>query len=148
MLSPAEKLCTLSSGIFFLTALLTGVWKWREMATSKSGEASKYVNTAHRSSLLYSFAALLLGRFTTLNNFSENVNYYSVVPPLFFFGSAIGTYLIHGVLQDTNNQIAKPRLGKRILPVWVTPLFMCSLVVAEIGGFLVLFYGFVVAEYF
>ena len=51
-LSDAEKLCTLAAGVFFTTALLTGVWKWRSMATSKSGTAPKYVDTAHRASLL------------------------------------------------------------------------------------------------
>ena len=40
-LGEAEKLCTLSAGVFFLTALLTGVWKWRGMATRKGGQAHK-----------------------------------------------------------------------------------------------------------
>jgi hypothetical protein len=146
-LSPAERLCVLCSGIFFLTALLTGVWKWRAMATSKSGEAPKYVSTAHRSALMYSFAALLLGKFATLNDLSADLNYAAVVPPLAFFGLAIGTYVVHGVLQDTQNQIAKPKLGRQTLPRWVTPAFMVSLVAAEIGGFAILLLGFVDAAY-
>ena len=43
-LAPAEKLCMLGSGVFFMTALLTGVWKWRCMATSKGGQAPRYVD--------------------------------------------------------------------------------------------------------
>jgi hypothetical protein len=97
---------------------------------------------------LYSFAALLLGHFSSLNNYSEQTNVYAVTPPLVFFALAIGSYIIHGALGDTQNQIAKPRLGTRVLPVWVTPLFMISLVVAEIGGFGVLLLGFIRAAYF
>ena len=115
-LSEAEKLCTLCAGIFFLTALLTGVWKWRSMATSKNGMAHKYVDTAHRASLLYSFAALLLGRFSTLNDLSARTNVLAVSAPLLFFALAIGSYIVHGVLRDTSNQIAKPRLGHGV--VW------------------------------
>ena len=147
-LSQAEKLCTLCAGMFFLTALVTGVWKWRGMATSKSGAAHKYVDTAHRASLLYSFAALLLGRFASLNNLSPGINTTAVAAPLLFFALAIGSYVLHGVLGDTTNQIAKPRLGRQPLPVWVTPLFMAALVVAEMVGFCVLLYGFVEAAYF
>jgi hypothetical protein len=133
---------------YFLTALLTGVGKWREMTRSKSGEAPRCVNIAHRSSLLYSFAALLLGHFSSLNNYSEQTNVHAVTPPLVFFALAIGSYIIHGVLGDTQNQIAEPQLGTRVLPAWVAPLFMISLVVAEIGGFGVLLLGFIRAAYF
>ena len=56
-------------------------------------------------------------------------------------------YLVHAVLGDTQNQIAKPKIGRTVLPVWVTPLFMSALVAAEIGGFCVLFYGYVKAAY-
>ena len=147
-LSPAERLRTLCSGVFFMTALLTGVWKWRCMVGSKSGEAPKYVNVAHRSSLLYSFAALLLGHFSSLNKYSSQTNFYAVAAPLLFFGLSIGTYILHGALGDTTNQIVKPRLGKHMLPAWITPLFMISLVAAEISGFGVLLVGFVRAAYF
>jgi hypothetical protein len=92
-LSDAEKLCTLCSGIFFLTGLLTGVWKWRCMATSKSGSAPHYVDVAHRASLMYSFAALLLGHFASLNDLSSRVNVLAVSAPLLFFGLAINTYV-------------------------------------------------------
>jgi hypothetical protein len=146
-LLPAERLCILWAGIFFMTALLTGVWKWRCMAATKTGDAPRYVNIAHRSSLLYTFAALTLGKFSTLNRLSNETNVHAVSPPLAFFALSIGSYIIHGVLGDTNNQIAKPRLGSQTLPRWLTPLFMWTLVVAEIGGFAVLFGGFIHAAY-
>jgi hypothetical protein len=70
-----------------------------------------------------------------------------VTAPLLFFALATGTYLLHGVLGDTHNQIAKPRIGRTALPVWATPLFMSLLVAAEIGGFLVLLLGYIQAAY-
>ena len=148
-LSPAERLCVLCAGFFFMTALLTGVWKWRRMAAAgnKTGEAPKYVTTAHRASLLYAFASMLLGRFAALNHYSAATNTAAVVPPLLFFALAILSYIVHGVLGDTSNQIAKPRLGRRVLPAWVTPLFMVALTLAEIGGFGVLLVGFAQAAY-
>ena len=105
------------------------------------------MDIAHRASLMYTFAALTLAKFSTLNHLSEVTNLYSVAGPLVFFGLAIASYVVHGLLGDTNNQIAKPRLGKRTLPAWATPVFMCSLVGAEIGGFAVLLFGFVDAAY-
>jgi hypothetical protein len=117
------------------------------MSTSKTGSAHKYIDTAHRASLMYSFAALLLKEFSSYNEYSEDANFYACFFPLLFFGFAISTYLLHGLLEDTSNQISKPRLGRTVLPVWVTPMFMSALVVAEIGGFVVLLFGFVHAYF-
>ena len=83
-----------------------------------------------------------------LNKYSSQTNFYAVAAPLLFFGLSIGTYILHGALGDTTNQIVKPRLGKHMLPAWITPLFMISLVAAEISGFGVLLVGFVRAAYF
>ena len=33
---------------------------------------------------------------------------------------AIGAYILHGWLGDTTNMIAKPRLGRQVLPPWVS----------------------------
>ena len=66
--------------------------------------------------------------------------------PLLYFGFAILTYVIHGLLRDTDNQLRKPhRMGSMSLsPLYMAGL-MWSLVIAEIGGFVVLFYGVLVA---
>ena len=147
-LLPGERLCVLCAGIFFMTALLSGIWKWRCMANSKIGATPRYVDLSHRTSLLYTFAALTLGKFSTLNRLSEDTNLRAVTAPLLYFGLSIAMYVVHGILGDTDNQIAKPRLGRNNpLPVWLTPVFMVSLVVAEIGGFAVLLFGFVDAAY-
>ena len=50
--------------------------------------------------------------------------------------------MLHGWLADTDNQLRKPhRLGRGTLPGGLMAVFMWALIVGEIGGFLVLFYG-------
>jgi hypothetical protein len=71
------------------------------------------------------------------------VTFWSAVAPIVFFALAISTYIIHGILKDTNNQMKKPhKLGTFILPNWVIITFMVVLIIAEIGGFGILFVGF------
>lgn len=138
-MSLAEKICLTAALLFFMTGLLTGIWKYRHMARSADATAPTYVNIAHRSSLLYSFAALLLAQFSAYSVFSDAVNTAAALSALAFFAFAVGTYVIHGLLQDTDNQLQRPhRLGQRLLPPWVTGLFMTLLIVGEVGGTLVL----------
>ncbi|MDX1755448.1 MAG: hypothetical protein R3175_05240 [Marinobacter sp.] len=138
----AEKLCITAAFVFFMTGLLTGILKYRCMATSANASAPVYVNVAHRSSLMYAFAALLLAFFARLSVFTDLVDTLAAIAALAFFAFAITTYIIHGLLDDTSNQLRKPhRLGKRALPSWVTPVFMASLIVAEVGGAAVLGVG-------
>lgn len=139
---PAVVLCLIAAGVFFLSGLLTGVWKYAHIARSPQAVAPVYVDIAHRSSLLYSFAALLLAQFAALSAWSDAVNFWAAAAPLAFFASAIGGYILHGLLRDTDNQFLKPqRIGSLALPRGALGLFMGLLIVAEIGGFLVLFAG-------
>lgn len=141
-MSAAESLAIVAAGVFFLNGLLTGVWKYLQMRKSPDALAHPYVDIAHRTSLMYSFAAILLAYFARIADLPEAVAFWSVLFPLVFFAGAIVSYMIHGVLQDTDNQIRKPSvLGRGTLPAWVVPTAMWALVVAEIGGFVVLFYG-------
>jgi hypothetical protein len=138
-MSLAEKICLSAAFLFFMTGLLTGIWKYRHMARSEDATSPVYVDIAHRSSLLYSFAALLLAAFSAHSVLADWVNTTAAVAALVFFAFAIGTYVIHGLLQDTDNQLRRPhRLGKRQLPSWVTGFFMLLLIVGEVGGALVL----------
>src|ERR1700758_5138497 len=54
------KAVLLAAAAMFLQALLLGVWKYRQMATSETHLAHPYLDTAHRAALLYSFALLLI----------------------------------------------------------------------------------------
>lgn len=143
---PAVVLAVLAAGVFFLAGLLTGVWKYVAMMRSDKAEAPYYVNIAHRTSLLYAFAALLLAVFADLSAWSDRVNFWATLFPLVFFAAAIFTYVLHGLLRDTDNQLARPhRLGPLTLPGIMIQGFMWALIAGELGGFLVLFAGVIEA---
>lgn len=139
----AADLCLLAAGVFFMTGLLTGAWKYLAMARSAEAQSPVYVDIAHRASLMYAFAAILMREFVPYSPFSDAVTTLAAGLPLLFFGLAIGTYVIHGVLKDTDNQLRRPHvLGRRTLPAWMIAGFMIALMAAEIGGFALLFWGF------
>ena len=145
-LKPSALVGLTSAGLFFLTGLLTGVWKARWMMTSPDAKAPYYVDIAHRTSLLYSFACLLLATFAQFSAWSDPVNIWAVLVPVVFFAGAVASYVVHGVLRDTDNQLRRPyRLGARELPPALMRVGMAGIVVGEIGGFAVLFAGFLAA---
>lgn len=124
----------LAAGLIFLLALVPGIWKYRQMATSPDHLAHPYVDIAHRSALLYSFATLLVAVFVELSAWPAWVNAAAAATIVTFFVGAIGSYILHGAKRDTTNQLSQP--GRSI------HVAMVSLIVAEIGGFAVLLSGF------
>ena len=128
------KAVLLLAAAMFLWALLLGVWKWRQMATADDGLAHPYVDTAHRAALLYSFALLLVATFVELSGWSSLVNLLAAGAMAFYFYAAVAGYAVHGWKRDTDNQFRDPVRG--------TNAFMVALIVAEIGGWLVLIAGF------
>ena len=141
-MSLAEKYCLTAAFVFFLTGLLTGIWKYLAIARSPDATAPVYVDIAHRSSLLYGFAAILLGQLAAVSAFSAEVNAWAALVALFFFGFAILTYILHGLLRDTDNQFRRPyQLGSMHLPAFLFRLSMLALIAGEVGGTLVLGVG-------
>lgn len=139
---PGVRISILAAGVFFSSGLLTGAWKYFCIARSPKAQAPVYVDIAHRTSLLYSFAALLLAQFAALSAYSPQVNFWAAAIPLAFFAAAIFGYIVHGVLNDTDNQLQKPhKVGKVNLPHGSLEGFMWLLMIGEIGGFAVLFAG-------
>lgn len=144
----ADQLCLLAAGLFFLTGLLTGVWKYLCIASTEATTAAApvYVDIAHRASLMYAFAALLLREFVPYSPLSPVGTLWAVSMPLLFFAAAIAGYILHGLLRDTDNQLRHPhRLGALKLPRVAMRGFMWMLVAAEIGGFSILLYGFLIS---
>lgn len=129
------KAVLLGAALMFLFALLLGVWKYRQMSESPDGLAHPYVDTAHRAALLYSFALLLVATFVELSAWGTAVNLIAAGAMAFYFFAAVAGYAVHGRRRDTDNQFRDPVAG--------TNAFMTSLIVAEIGGWLVLVAGFV-----
>jgi hypothetical protein len=132
------KVVLLLAAAMFLWALLLGVWKYRQMATSADGLAHPYVDTAHRAALLYSFALLLVSTFVELSGWSMPVNLLAAGAMAFYFFAAVAGYAVHGRRRDTTNQFHPPIRG--------THAFMWALIATEIGGWLVLVAGFVQAQ--
>jgi len=142
----AEWLCWLATGLFFLSGLLTGVWKYVEINRSDNGRAHYYVDIAHRTSLMYSFSCVVLAGFASRSAWSDSVNTWAAAGPILFFALAVGGYIVHGFLKDTTNQMKKPhKLGHYSIPNKIMSTFMWLLVLFEIGGFMVLFLGFLSA---
>lgn len=140
-INPAQQAALVAAGVFFLVGLLTGVWKYWHMHSRQKRE-HYYIGIAHRASLMYAFAALLLERFAVFSVWPDRVNLWAVLASVLFFALAIGTYAVHGLLQDTTNQLKAPyKVGRIPLPTALVVGFMLLLIVAELGGFLVLFSG-------
>lgn len=129
---------TAACGVFFLTALVLGVWKWRAMLSAPDHLAPHYVDTAHRAALLYSFACLVLIHFVELSPFSEPVNVAAVSFPLMFFAVAILSYIQLGWRDTTDNVFDKRDFS--------TTTGVALLGISEIGGFAVLLAGFVLSQ--
>jgi hypothetical protein len=144
----AEVFCLLAAGVFFSSGLLTGVWKYRAMMASADAQAPVYVDIAHRTSLMYAFAAILLREFVPYSPLSPTGTLWAVAVPILYFASAIAMYILHGILRDTDNQLRRPHvLGKGSVPGFLITFYMVGLIVGEIGGFAILFYGLLISVF-
>ncbi len=132
----APRIALAASGIFFMTGLLTVVWKYMCMRRHQAAEAPHYVNVAHRAALMYAFSAQLLAVFAAVGAFSDTVNTVAVIFPLLFFGIAIIHYINLGLTSQSNNSMRDSSGRKKDY------LILNVLAVAEIGGFSVLLLGF------
>lgn len=139
----AVKLAVLFSGIFLWTGMLTGVWKYWQIRQSAQSRAHYYVDIAHRSSLLYAPAALILAVLAYFSAFPAWLNLLCVAINLVFFSFSILSYALHGWLQDTSNQFkTSHRLGaKMTLPNWMMTGAMLLLVAGEVGATALLLLG-------
>lgn len=134
------KAVLLAAALMFLWALLLGVLKFRQMDSSEEGLAHPYTDIAHRAALMYSFALLLVATFVELSGWGVAVNLIGAGALAFYFYAAVLGYMVHGIKRDTDNQFRRPVRGLEA--------FMATLIVAEIGGWLVLIAGFLDAQIF
>jgi hypothetical protein len=139
-LHTATKAVLLADAVMFLLAQLLGVWKYRQIVTSESHAAHIYVDIAHRVALFYSFALLLVATFVQFSGWSAVVNLLAAGAMTLYFYASVAGYAIHGWREDTDNQFRKPMPGLHA--------YMLTLIVAEIGGWLVLSAGFLDGQVF
>ncbi|TDK91251.1 hypothetical protein [Mycolicibacterium mucogenicum] len=139
VLGTATAVTLFAAGLIFLLALVLGIWKYRQMAVNPDHLAHPYVDIAHRAALMYSFATLLVAVFVQLSAWPAWVNLTAAMVLVFFFVVAIAAYIQHGFRQDTTNQFEHPSGSLHA--------GMLALIFGEVGGFLVLLAGFVVAQF-
>lgn len=140
-----ETICITACGLFFLTGLVTGVWKYAYIRQGPDFRAPRYVSVSHRTALMYSFACLVLLELTRRGSLPGIIEAGIVLALVSFFALAQGSYILHGLLRDTDNQLARPhRLGSHVWPPLTITLFMLTLITVEVTGFLVLFIAAVV----
>jgi hypothetical protein len=128
------KLSLVALGVFFLTALLTGVWKYRHMITSANHLAPPYVDIAHKAALHYSFAILIVIKFEEVSGLGTTLNLLGASLIIGFFAIATSTYVMLGFKNETDNQFKTHNFN--------TTAGMWMLIAAEFSGFLLLFGGF------
>lgn len=123
------------SGVFLWVGMLTGVWKYYQIGHSPQARAHYYVDIAHRSSLLYAPASLIIAVLAYFSVWSEGLNLIFVLINLFFFSFSILSYVLHGWLKDTTNQFKQPhQMGHWHLPKWMLSSAMIFLVIGELGA--------------
>ena len=134
-MNTAIKISLLASGVFLLTGLMTGVVKYRRIMSSPNHRAPVYIDIAHRASLLYSFASLVMAKLLEYSPYSQSIQLVAVSLPLFFFAVTIGGYYVFGMLNTTDNIFNKRN--------FITTWYMYALIGGEIGGFAIILWGFV-----
>ncbi|MBJ9720238.1 hypothetical protein I5515_00285 [Acinetobacter calcoaceticus] len=132
-LPKAVQLAIVFSSIFLWIGMLTGVWKYWQIRRSDLHRAHYYVDIAHRSSLLYAAASLILAVLSYFTVLNENIALWCVLANVLFFSFSILVYIVHGYLKDTTNQFKTPhQLGRFNLPSWLMSLMMVALIITEL----------------
>ncbi len=131
----AVRLTLAASGIFLFVGLIGGVLKYRGIMTSPDHQAHPYIDIAHRASLLYSFAALVMAVLLSFSPYSEQVQLLITTVPLFFFAVAIAQYYWLGLQGKVSNQFKHRNFA--------TTWGMLFLIVGEVGGVGAIVWGFI-----
>ncbi|HEY0004178.1 MAG TPA: hypothetical protein VGB17_05160 [Pyrinomonadaceae bacterium] len=134
LMSLAIKISLAASGIFLMSGLLTGILKYRGIMTSEEHRAPVYIDIAHRASFLYSFAALVIAKLLEYSPYSQTVQVWAAVLPLAFFAITILGYTLTGLQNRTDNLFRERN--------FTTTWYMYALILAEIGGFAIILWGF------
>ncbi len=136
----AIKIALLFSGLFLLSGMLTGVWKYAKIMSSAEYKAPVYVDIAHRASFFYSFACLVIAKLTEFSPFSPNLQLLIVAFPLAYFALTVTGYIKEGFVNRTENMFAERN--------FITTWFMYGLIIGEIGGLLFIIGGFIYTQFF
>ncbi len=138
-MTAAAKVALLFSGIFLLTGMVTGVWKYAKTMASGEHRAPVYVDIAHRASFFYSFACAVIAQLIAYSPFANGFQIAIVAVPIAFFALTVAGYIREGLIDRTENMFAERN--------FVTTTFMYLLIAGEIGGFALILGGFVYSQF-
>jgi hypothetical protein len=136
----AVKLSLLAAGLFLLSGMLTGVWKYSKIMSSKEHRAPVYVDIAHRTSFFYSFASLVIAALANFSPYPEFWQIAFVAVPLIYFAVTVIGYIREGYVNRTENIFRERN--------FVTTWFVYSLIAGEIVGFSFVLGGFIYTQFF
>lgn len=135
----AVKLTLAASGIFLFVGLIGGILKYRGIMTTPGHRAHPYIDIAHRASLLYSFAALVMAALLIFSPYPDSVQLVITGVPLFFFAAAIARYYRFGLEGKITNQFEERNFH--------TTWGMLLLIVGELGGVGAIVWGFISSQF-
>ncbi|MEP6848296.1 MAG: hypothetical protein ABI999_05520 [Acidobacteriota bacterium] len=135
----AVKISLLFSGLFLLSGMATGIWKYRKIMASPDHTAPVYVDIAHRTSFFYCFASLVISRLVEFSPFGTAWQVLIVAVPLSYFVLTVIGYIRQGYVDKTKNMFEERN--------FITTWFMYGLIGGEIGGFLLILGGFIYSQF-
>lgn len=135
----AVQITLAASGIFLFVGMIGGILKYHGIMNSPDHRAHPYIDIAHRASLLYSFAALVMAVLLFFSPYSLAIQLVITCVPLFFFAVAIAQYFRLGLQRKTNNQFKERNFN--------TTWGMLLLIVGELGGVGAIVWGFISSQF-
>jgi hypothetical protein len=135
----AVQITLAAAGLFLFVGLIGGVMKYHGIMTSENHRAPVYIDVAHRASLMYSFAALVMAELLKYSPYSVAVQCVITVVPLFFFATAVAQYFKLGIENKVRNQFKQRS--------FVTTWGMLFLIVGEVGGVGAIVWGFIQTQF-
>lgn len=129
------KVVYLISGLFLFLGMTIGILKYRAMMRSEDHKAPVYIDIAHRSALLYSFAAMVMAQLLQFSPYSLVMQAVIVGVPLMFFFISTSQYLRLGLKGQEITQYAE----KNFNTTWGTYV----LIVGQLGGVGLIVWGYV-----
>lgn len=136
----AVKMSLACSGLFLLLGMLLGVVKYQKMMTSETHQAPVYIDIAHRASLLYSFAALVIAELLPYSPYTTTAQIWMAGIPLFCFAVIVARYVQLGFENKADNQFHERTFS--------TTWGMYLLIIGQIGGFAAILWGFFQTQIF
>jgi|TARA_R110002073_G_scaffold336505_1_gene534234 hypothetical protein len=135
----AIQITLAAAGIFLFVGLIGGVMKYHGIMTSENNRAPVYIDVAHRASLMYSFAALVMAELLKYSPYSVAVQCVITGVPLFFFATAVAQYFKLGIENKVRNQFKQ----RNFMTTWG----MLLLIVGEVGGVGAIVWGFIDTQF-